>query len=235
MARSVEVIAWRGNSHDHLENTLPAVLGIPPYVNIQEVDTRLTSDNELIAFHSPTMRVTGDPRSICDVPWSELRDKRFKKKRVEYTIPLVNELLANSDSIFMLHIKREVDVAAYVQAVSDLSRPCLFHSNSTIHLASIKGHANVLGLFKSIYTPSSDGVIDFVDGYMCGHKAFMPVTSLEDWWLRDLREAGKLIYVFAGTTERWMKEVLEFDVDGLLTNRFSRAANLLGIGGSRES
>lgn len=226
--KDIEVVAWRGASHAHQENTLEAVLAVPPFVTMQEIDTRLTSDGVLIAYHSPTMRVHGDPRSIADIPWNEIKDKCIRKRKQEYRIPVVDELLQASPLVFMLHVKREAGIEDYVKASDALSRPVFYHSNSEDHLRALHGRPNTLGLFKSIYTPA-DEILDFVDGYMCGHKAFMPVSSLEDWWIEKLREHGKMIYVFAGMSEQWMEEVVEFDVDGFLTGRFDRAARVLGI------
>jgi glycerophosphoryl diester phosphodiesterase len=231
----MEVVAWRGSSARHLENTLSAVMDVPDWVKWIEIDTRLSSDGKLFAYHSPTMRVHGDPRSFDQISSAELLAKRIIWRKREYSIPLVRDLLekAPADKKFILHVKRETDPQAYVSAVKFLPRRVYFHSNSVEHLQALFSEGVALGtggislgLFKSVYTPE-EPILDFVHGYFCGHKAFMPVSSLEDSWLAKLRSLNKKLFVFASHSEKWMREVVQHDVDGFLTGRFDRAQSVL--------
>ncbi len=226
---TMDVVAWRGNSSKFLENTRESVAGVPDWVNLVEIDTRLTSDGVMVAYHSPTMSVHGDYRCISDIPYAEISEKRIHHKKVEYSIPRVSDLVNDFPTKqFILHIKREADVDKYVQASKLLPRDCLFHSNSESHLLAVLRTKRCKGTYKSVYKPA-DIVLDYVDGYMCGHRAFMPVSALEDWWLAALRKTNKRILVFASMSKDWMEEVVEFDVDGFLTGRFDRAAEVLGV------
>ncbi len=231
----MKVVAWRGNSHKHLENTYEAIRDTPDWVSLIEIDTRLSGDGSIMAYHSPTMRVHGDPRNFCDIPDEEVSGKMLYFKKRGYQIPMVLNLLDDfPEKEFLFHIKRESDVEKYVREVDLFPRPCYFHSNSEPHLEALIGHPNNKGTFKSVYkVPEPAVVLDHVHGYMCGHRAFMPVSALEDWWLSALRECGKEILVFASMSQAWMEEVVQFDVDGFLTGRFDRAATVMeGLNGS---
>jgi len=102
-----ELVAWKcsggapgvtGKKGIHLENTFEAVElvvngGI--FTRI-EMDTRVTSDGVLVAYHSPTLRLHGLNKSIHDLPWKFL--KMFKM-RGGYKIPKVLAFLAANRSI----------------------------------------------------------------------------------------------------------------------------------------
>jgi len=225
------VVAWRGESNKCLENTAEAVEATPSWVPLIEIDTRLTSDGKMVAYHSPTMRVHGDSREVADISWDELSKKCILYRKREYRIPLVADLLSSFPGrSFLLHVKREADISRYLDEVLRFPRASFFHSNSDRHLAALAGNSKSLGLFKSIYKPPEPReVLSFVHGYMLGHRAFVSeYSALEVEWLLALRSAKKHLLVFAGSTERWIREVVGYDVDGFLTNRFDRALSVLG-------
>jgi len=222
------VVAWRGNSCEYLENTLESVVTVPDNIKWIEIDTRLTRDNKLVAYHSPTMTVHGDPRNISDIDYIELETKIIHSRSLQYKVPLVEQLIDTVDKNFLLHVKRETSASAYAHAVASLPRPCYFHSNSEPHLKVLAGNKNVIGLYKSIYSvPRNRKILDYVTGYMLGHRAFMPVSALEPDWIRELKSRSMHLLVFAGSTEEWISEVCGYNVDGFLTNRFDRAHRVL--------
>ena len=216
----MDIIAWRGASWVHLENTLlAAIQAEKDGYDAMEIDTRLTSDGKLIAFHSPTYGSWEYPTHVDLVPWEICSKFRKCHRKLWYRIPLVKDILSSTTMPVILHVKREVDIEMYYKALNTLSRSVDIHSNSEDRLDHLKNHPSVNRVFKSVYTPQSE-VLQWVDGYMLGHHAFGDSSALVEEWLEKIKD--KVKYVFAGNTQNWINEVKQYKVDGLLTGRIDR-------------
>jgi len=216
----MNIIAWRGASWKCLENTLGAVLQAEKDgYDAMEIDTRLTSDGKLIAFHSPTYGSWDYPTYVDLVPWGVCSKFHKCYRKIWYGIPLVKDILSSTTIPVILHVKREVDMEMYYKALNTLGRSVDIHSNSEDHLDYLKNHSKVNRVFKSVYTSQKE-VLQWVDGYMLGHHAFGDSSALNEEWLEKLE--GKVKYVFAGNTQNWINEVKQYKVDGLLTGRIDR-------------
>lgn len=69
------LIAHRGLSKSHCENTLPAFVSAckSPFWGI-ETDIQFTKDQKIVCFHDKTLkRLSGDKRRICDLKLKELK------------------------------------------------------------------------------------------------------------------------------------------------------------------
>ncbi len=77
--KQISLIAHRGLSKSHCENTLPAFVSAckSPFWGI-ETDIQFTKDQKIVCFHDKTLkRLLGDKRRICDLKLKELKEVKF--------------------------------------------------------------------------------------------------------------------------------------------------------------
>ena len=77
---TAQPFAHRGDHFEvlHPENSLPAFRSAVQAGHGVELDVHLTSDGQLVVMHDDTLlRMTGDPRTISDVPFAEIRTLRL--------------------------------------------------------------------------------------------------------------------------------------------------------------
>ena len=218
----MDIIAWRGDSYTHEENTIEACRSaVGKGFDRIEIDVRLTADNVLVAYHSPTMSSWDYYKSMTEILWEEL--KTLSKN--EYYVSRVKDILVDSPANYLLHLKRENCTSAILDALVDLPYPVDVHSNSETLLSAVKHLPTVFRVFKSIYK-APDHILEWVDGYMVGHRAGFGSSPISNRFLTELKEADKIIWTFAGNTEQWLKEVSETPTDGVLTARIDRARRI---------
>ena len=223
---NMEIIAWRGQSHTNLENTIAACVGAnTDGFDRIEIDTRVTKDGVLIAFHSPTLRTWGLKRRAIDITFLQISQQKKHKGEWTYHIHPVQDIMHTAPAKYLLHVKRENTPQEYFTAFKQLKYIVDIHSNSEKHLRVLRHHPKVARVFKSVYTVQEE-IVPWVQGYMIGHNACFSGSGLDHEFLHRLKDAGKTRYIFAGNTRSWLKEVMEFDVDGLLTARIDRVREI---------
>lgn len=228
-----ELIAWKccggspgvtGKKGIHLENTAPAVEGVLKsrvFTRI-EMDTRITADGVLIAYHSPTLRLHGLDKSVHELDWKFLR--KFKL-RGGYRIPKVLDILKDFPFNYLLHVKRENPIDPYLDVLNKFPYPVQFHSNSKEHLKAVSKHENTDGVFKGAYSPEPR-ILKYVKGYLLytgiNGKAKANL-NLGDEWLSRLKKFDKTVYVVCHNSKEWIQRVCDIEkVDGFLTARSDR-------------
>jgi glycerophosphoryl diester phosphodiesterase len=188
-----------------------------------ELDTRCTADGVLIAYHSPTLGTWGRYTDVSLLTWDEVQHIR----KDGYAISKVRDILTEAPYSYILHLKRENNLDPLYSEFLRLPYPVRVHSNSEPLLEGMRSNPNVSYLFKSIYT-KQDYIIDWVDGYMIGHRAGFHIEPIANEWLQTLADAGKILWTFAGNTERWLQEVKETPTVGVLTSRIDRFREIYG-------
>ena len=84
----VNLIAHRGLSGEHCENTLPAFVGAGklPFYGI-ETDIQFTKDNKIVCFHDKSIsRLIGGKQTISELTYAELEKMTFKAPYENYQI-----------------------------------------------------------------------------------------------------------------------------------------------------
>lgn len=210
----MQVIAHRGAAYDHRENTAAAVKAIPSWVKTVEIDTQLSRDGQIVAFHN--MRTGNLLVNDCDCSWL------YGHRGIQLVEDLIN---ARPDLEFILDVKmrRTADRMRYARAAMHLPRRVSFYSHSLVMLLLLKEHADPIDLLKGSLEPE-ESIPRFIDGYMCGGKGW---GKLPPEWVARMKDAGKKVYVFSGKTEDWMHDTIDRGVDAFLTCRFDRAENVL--------
>lgn len=90
---AVRTIGHRGCADEFPENTVAAIEGSAPHVDMFEIDVQSCRTGELVVFHDETLeRVTGATGRVGDTPFGELRELEVFDSGE--AIPTLSELLA---------------------------------------------------------------------------------------------------------------------------------------------
>jgi glycerophosphoryl diester phosphodiesterase len=126
---AVEIVAHRGASHDAPENTVASFkLGWEQKADADELDIRLTKDNQIVVIHDPsTKRTTGVGMVVANQTLAELRaldagswkGPQWKGER----LPTLSEALATipDGKCMFIEIKCGPEVLPHLKTVLDAS------------------------------------------------------------------------------------------------------------------
>jgi glycerophosphoryl diester phosphodiesterase len=225
MTKHPLIIAHRGFSSRHLENTLAAVrAALELGVDFVEIDVQETCDGELIVFHDYRLN------RICRAR-GRVRHKTLAEiQRLNPQVPTLHEVLtacqgraqvlieikrANprkvAEMIAKLHMERGVIVFSlsvprmkqFAGANSDISRFGLVARNLSWAMARLKSAVAVEGVGLSRRLITSPRVV------------------------RRIHQRGWKVFVWTVNREAEMKKLAGWGVDGIITNYPDRAKSCL--------
>lgn len=222
-------IAHRGGSLEGEENTLPAfahavALG---YTHL-ETDVHLTRDGEVVIHHDPTLaRMTGDPRAIAALTWSELCAIRTPGGA---TIPRLADLLESHPGCFV-NIETKSDavvgpLAALLGRMNALHRigTGSFNLARTARLRALLGadlcwspsHRGVLGLWlRGWHLPLRTGPFPMVQV----PQHYRGIALVTPRFVRVAHRSGIQVQVWTVDDEAAMHRLLDMGVDALMSDR----------------
>ena len=140
---TIKIIAHRGSSVEHTENTKTAILAaFREGAEMIEVDIRATGDHHLIVFHDQSLRrLAKKSWLISRSPWNEIKD--ITLRRNEHILSL-EELLTLAKGKFYLNL--EIKVRGYEQPILEL-----LHSNGMAKQVLISSkHLSVIKHFREL-------------------------------------------------------------------------------------
>ena len=128
VTKTQQLIAHRGNSWDHPENTRASILSaIEIGADVVEFDVSVTSDDVAIALHGPKLQktTTGQGKSI-NFTWNEVEELLSvdsEGRKTGQPIPAVKDLLCEfgSRSFWNLDVKDRRAVPLIVSMIEELS------------------------------------------------------------------------------------------------------------------
>lgn len=222
-------IAHRGGSLEGEENTMPAFAhAVGLGFSHLETDVHLTRDGVVVVHHDPTLlRMTGDPRAIADLTWSELETIRTPNGA---TIPSLSELLETyPQHYFNIEAKSDAVVAplaALIQQASALPRigTGSFDPTRTGRLRALLGrelcwspsHRGVLGLWlRGWQLPLMTGGFLVVQVPI----AFRGIPVVTPRFVRAAHHRGIQVQVWTVDDAAEMNRLLDMGVDGIMTDR----------------
>jgi glycerophosphoryl diester phosphodiesterase len=229
------VIAHRGASAYRPENTPSAyALAIEQRADMIEIDLHRTRDGALVVTHDAELEGLGGEGEIAGASLSEVRALDAGDGQ---RVPTLDEVLDRFGSAipFNLEIKRGVD-AEYagleplaIDAVSErgLLHGTLFSSFYDRVLGRLRANAPEARIALLI---SRRYPIDILSrARALGAEAVNPEAPLVTRELVDeIHAAGLAVYPFTVDAPERMRELLDWGVDGLFTNRPDRMRAMLG-------
>jgi len=229
------VIAHRGASAYRPENTLSAyALAIEQRADMIEIDLHRTRDGALVVTHDAELGWLGGEGEIAGASLSEVRALDAGDGQ---PVPTLEEVLDRFGSAiaFNLEIKRGVD-AEYPEleqrAIDAVRKRGLlagtlfssFYDPVLERLRAIAPEARIALLISRRYP------IDILSrARAVGAEAVNPEAPLVTRELVDeIHAAGLAVYPFTVDAPERMRELLDWGVDGLFTNRPERMRAMVG-------
>ncbi|WNF37898.1 glycerophosphoryl diester phosphodiesterase membrane domain-containing protein [Bacillaceae bacterium IKA-2] len=240
---NVQVAAHRGDPQNAPENSLSGIRSaIEKRVDAVEIDVMLTKDGVVILNHDATLqRVAGIATKVNEMTYEEVSKVdlvyRFPDKFIGEKIPTLDEVLEEikeeniiliidlkpadssgelANRVVDLIEKHEIESRTYVQAFDNNSLQEVRNRNSEIKIGQI------------LYV-SAGSLADLdVDFYTIRQ------TMLSERFIKNARKQNREVWVWTVNIERNMREVLKYDIDGIITNYPEKVQSMLGFGVPQE-
>lgn len=231
------VIAHRGDTKDHLENTLPAIASaLKLGVDGIEVDLQLTRDERVVVFHDDDLkRLAGREGTVQDFTWSVLKKIPLLKGGF---IPTLEDLLdlAGDRCLLNLEIKTlphwyapgdgrlEAKIAEILRnfSLSETILMSCFHPLPLWRMRGLAPHLKRGVLFEKHY-PLHRAALPFTSPFSL-HPPLARVTTA---FVRSAHDAKRRVLVWTVNAEDDMNRCLETGVDGIITDEPRRLKILI--------
>lgn len=200
----MELIAHRGLTYKHLENSKEAIMAALEDKTTAgvEFDVRITYDKKFVVIHDiNAMRHFNDRRLISEVPLSELRKLDYKG----YKISTLEEVLESieTDKIILVEMKVDFEPEDYVVRINKILKKYKhlnfyvgsFKSAAVKHLKKINKDLKV-GILRGI---GMDGIPSYVD--------FVSLNYYADFSKEYLKQVAKSTELFLWTVNKCIEKI----------------------------
>ena len=226
--RELEVTAHRGASSLYPENTMAAFRGAKDLgADWIELDVQQTKDGEAVIMHDTNLyRVAGVDQNIYDLTYEELQqlevgsyfDESFRGEK----IPLLSEVVefaSESGIRLMIEIKPTGHEQDLEKQVLDIIHHYHFEDYCIVASASYDSIRTVKLLDSNIRTLLIMGLAygditkyDYADIYS------VETLSVDESLVHLVHKRGKEIFVWTVDTEEGIQEMIELNVDNIITD-----------------
>ena len=239
MRSQVNIVAHRGASGTHPENTLSAFReAIRLGVESIEFDVHLSKDDELVIIHdSGVDRTTDGSGEVEDLTLEEIKKfdagVRLSSRFFGERIPTLSETLDTipRDIRLNIHVKTYTgDRGTLItgKVVDEIARRDILDSAFFTSDAEAVRMAKTVNPDVTICNLSGQGGNDYVEfSKSLGSQIIQPSRGITTKDLVEKAHANKMaVNVFYADEEEDMLELMEMGVDGILTNFPERLKNL---------
>lgn len=224
----IEVIAHRGYSFKAPENSISSVKSaIDAGADIVEIDVQETKDGEIVLAHDKTLkRLTGINKSLNELTYNELDaidiGNSFSKDFSGEKIPKLEEII----NITKGKVKLLIELKSYDNNWDSLSEKvvklierynledsCLIHSLNYDSIKKVKSLNANIKVGYIVYAALGDlNSMDNVDFYS------LEQSIITDKIVRNLHLKNKKVYVWTLNEEEDIYNVMNYNIDGLITD-----------------
>ncbi|MCE7793818.1 glycerophosphoryl diester phosphodiesterase membrane domain-containing protein [Salipaludibacillus sp. CUR1] len=242
---NVEVAAHRGDLHAAPENSISSMqAALDQGVDAVEIDVMLTADDKLVLNHDETFeRVAGVPDRVEEMTFEEATQvdigTLYSDEFAGETVPSLREaleLMKDSNANIIIDIKIndldrsremaegivklveefEMEDTAYVQAFENRPLREIRQLNPDITIGQI------------LYLAAGDLDTLDVDFYAIRQ------TMLTERFVEAAHSQDREVWVWTVNTPRNIREVLKYDIDGIITDYPTRVQRMIGIDFEQE-
>lgn len=226
--RPIEIIAHRGDSLHHTENTLAAFEGANVLgADAIELDVRQSKDGVLVVSHDSSFkRLGGDSRKIKEMTSKEIEEIRLGKEKVA-TLRETLALAKKKRLFLILEIKPKGNNEGLVRSLVKMIRDydfedeCMVTSFNTKELEMVKKldkKIETLALFTFAYGDVAS--IPYVDAFSVEESTITPEL------VHSIHEEGKKIFAWTPSTQPNIERMVRLGVDGLITDQIELAQKI---------
>ncbi|CAM4215206.1 glycerophosphoryl diester phosphodiesterase [Paenibacillus endophyticus] len=234
---SVLLSAHRGDSMAAPENSLRAVRSsVEQGVDAVEIDVQLTKDGVVVLHHDYNMRrMAGVSKQVSELSYDEVASLSIGPGSEEGDeidrIPMLAEVLAEVQG----KAKLIVDLKPYgageelAKAVVtlieqfDMIEDCYIQSFDRQTLQQIRSLNPDIKIGQILYFAVGDLSLLDVDFYT------IEQVMLTEAFVERAHKKGREVWVWTVNSERNLREVLKFEIDGIITDYPARAHNLVEV------
>ena len=233
----MEVTAHRGASVKYPENTMAAFKGAKELsADWIELDVQQTKDRELIILHDTNLkRTTGLNKNTWDATLEEVRSldagSFFSEEFKGEVIPTLEEVLIfakNNNIKLNIELKPTGHEVDFEKSVVDLIKKYNLEESSVITsqvyevLENIKNYAKDV---KTVYVMSlAYGDILELE---CADNFSIEASSINKPLVKKIHNAGKEVYAWTVNTNESINEMINLNVDNIITDNITLAKNLV--------
>lgn len=232
------VAAHRGDMGNAPENTISSIrAALDVEVEAVEIDVQLTRDGVVVLMHDITLsRVAGVPESVIDMTYDELMKlevgshfaEEFRGERIP-TLGQAIETVLETDVLLIVEIKPYGDELALAIAVTAVIE--LLDAVDQVYIQSFSYE-----ILQEIRRINSDILLGQVMYMATGNLAELDVdfytinqTMLSDRFINSAHRLGRQVWVWTVNIDRNIRQVLSYDVDGIITDYPERVQQQINL------
>lgn len=234
----VEVAGHRGDGFNAPENTVSSVeSGIQKGIDAVEIDVTLTKDDVLVLSHDLDLnRLAGEPITIREETYEDIADidigRSFDESFAGETLATLDDILeitAASDTRVIIDVKADTDEEIYAEEIAKS-----VEKHDAAELASVQSfNPTFLKLMREENPDIDIGQILFL---YAGNLSDLDVdfytvreTMLTERFVERAKKQNRAIWVWTVNSERNMKKVLSYDIDGIITDYPEHVQRVIGV------
>jgi len=234
---SVLLSAHRGDTQVAPENSLEAVRSsVAQSIDAVEIDVQLTKDGVVVLNHDYNLqRMAGVPKRVSELNYEEVARLNIAKAGGEadeiVRIPMLSEVLAEVQGKSKLIVDLKPygsgeELANHVVALIeqfDMVQDCYIQSFDRLTLQQIRSLNPDIKIGQILYFALGDLSLLDVDFYT------IEQVMLTKQLVERAHKKGREVWVWTVNSERNLKEVLKFEIDGIITDYPARAHNMVEL------
>lgn len=231
---NVQIAAHRGDSTNAPENSMSSIRhSIENNIDAIEIDVQMSQDGVVVLNHDYSLnRVAG-----VDVAVHELQATEIAKLQIgDEHIPTLEEVLSTfgERAHFIIELKPYGDKERLVNEVVkrieayDLTETCRIQSSDYTLLQSVRKQNPDIKIGQILYLSVGNLARLDVDFYTVRQ------TILSENFIQRAHRLEREVWVWTVNIERNMKEVLKYDVDGIITDYPRKLQSLISIDNEQE-
>ena len=234
--RDVAVISHRAIVQEEFENSLEGIrASMEADIDIIEFDVMMTEDQVIVLHHDRSLRRTFNlPYQVNDLTYEELQNLEIAPPEgfpdQDPFLPTLDDAMetASGDAHLLIDVKTNGDDEAFARELVDIieyhgmEEQAYVQSFSNTFLSHVQEMNPEIITAQIMYYTLGDLTSLDVDYYTAHHG------MLSQSFVRQARQDDKGIWVWTVNTEEAIREVLQYDIDGIITNQPLLVKEVLG-------
>lgn len=226
MGRNISIAAHRSNAVSTPENSLSGIrTALEKNIEFIEIDVQLTKDGEVVVYHDISLRrLTGQSHNISELTYKDLSEidigigysNEFEGERIPTLDQVLKEVKGKSKLIVELksYGAKEELVENVVKTIekNNMTKEVYIQSFDNRLLRMIRKINKNINIGQVMYIAAGDLSYLDVDFYA------IEKSMLSDRLVQHARKNNREVWVWTVNEEDNMREVLSYDIDGIITD-----------------